>query len=149
MKSGKNVPRNPRSVKTRFAVKFVEAMKKLDKKRPTTAYKRYLAVRAAACVSLASAVGPRRAWSRAVLKNLIMPRGRKSYPAVVISPRKRVGNNNPKRRELEEEDDLRRLVPGGEGMGFCRLLTESAHYIQCLRDQVQVMTSMLDHCYST
>ncbi|KAL3653251.1 hypothetical protein CASFOL_002932 [Castilleja foliolosa] len=146
MKINKNRPTNPSSsVKTRFAVKFIKAMKNLNKKRPIPhKHKRYLAVRAAACASMASAVGPRRAWSRAVLNNIRNRRFTRKRSFGIKN-----NNNNPKPKQQDlgygEEDELRRLVPGGKEMDFCRLLSESAHYIECLRDQVQVMTNMLHH----
>ncbi|KAL8548843.1 hypothetical protein ACS0TY_007926 [Phlomoides rotata] len=141
----------PRSIKTRFARKFLQAMKKLNKNRPPSSYKRYRAVRAAARASMASAVGPKRAWSRAVLKKM-----KKQRPVHVMNKRKRVtrrkklaARGNPRSETLGggfgEEDDLRCLVPGGKGMELCSLLGETAHYIKCLKAQVQVMTKILDH----
>ncbi|KAI3450125.1 hypothetical protein Pfo_006790 [Paulownia fortunei] len=156
MKTDKNLPTNPSSIKTRFALKFVQAMKKLNKNRPPSPsmadkYKRYHVIRAAACASMASAVGPRRAWSRAVLWKI---KNHTLHHSLIyksrtqrFTRRKRVLKGNP-RQDLGfgQEDDLRGLVPGGEEMGFCRLLSETAHYIKCLRAQVQVMTNILDHC---
>ncbi|PIN06503.1 hypothetical protein CDL12_20958 [Handroanthus impetiginosus] len=155
-------PTNPSSIKTRFAIKFLQAMKKLNKKRsssPSMADKqrRCRLIRAAACASMASAVGTRRAWSRAVLRKTV---NNHQYHSVInnrrrITRRKRVvmmRRGNPREGHsgnLGEEDDiLRGLVPGGEGMDFCRLLSETAHYVKCLRAQIQVMTNILDH-YST
>lgn len=144
------------SIKTRFATKFLQAMNKLNNKRPpssstTNKYKRYRAVRAAARASMASAVGPKRAWSRAVLKKIskkhhsINDTKRRSF----ITRRKR---RNPRSKNLgfgkeeeKEEENLRCLVPGGQGMEFCSLLSETAHYIKCLKAQVQVMTNILHH----
>ncbi|KAL2238489.1 transcription factor IBH1-like [Sesamum indicum] len=153
----KNPTTNPSSViRTRFAVRFLHAMKKLNKKTPPS--RRYHTIRAAACASMASAVGPRRAWSRAILRKI---RARtlhdhlihKSRNHRLITRRKSAGlRGNPRDQEevgFRQEDDLRGLVPGGEGMGFCRLLSETAHYIKCLRAQVQVMTNILDHYSSS
>ncbi|KAL0459038.1 UNVERIFIED_CONTAM: hypothetical protein Slati_0531000 [Sesamum latifolium] len=157
-------PKNPtctnpsRSIiRTRFAVRFLNAMKKLNKKTPPS--RRYHTIRAAACASMASAVGPRRAWSRAILRKIRARTLRdyiinKSRNHRLITRRKSTGllRGNPRDQEevgFRQEDDLRGLVPGGEGMGFCRLLSETAHYIKCLRAQVQVMTNILDHYNST
>lgn len=49
---------------------------------------------------------------------------------------------------VEQVEELRKLVPGGEAMDLCRLLGETAHYIKCLNTQVQVMRSIVD-LYST
>ncbi|KAL0459037.1 UNVERIFIED_CONTAM: hypothetical protein Slati_0530900 [Sesamum latifolium] len=157
----KNPTTNPNSmIKTRFAVRFLHDMKKLNKKTPPSPYRRrFHTIRAAACASMSSAVGPRRAWSRAILRKI---RARTLHDYIInksrnhrlITRRKSVGllRGNPRDQEevgFRQEDDLRGLVPGGEGMGFCRLLSETVHYIKCLRAQVQVMTNILDHYNST
>ncbi|KAL7152047.1 hypothetical protein ABFS83_04G071600 [Erythranthe nasuta] len=161
----------PSSIKTRFAIKFLRAMNKLNnnknnkdnKNTMSEKHKRYLAIRAAAHASMASAVGPRRAWSRAVLRKI--PNHQKQLHYSLMNKqrirRRNIRRNriflttrgNPNNRENydheedeeEEEEDLRELVPGGKEMDFCRLLNETAHYIKCLRTQVQVMTNILDH----
>ncbi|KAK6163979.1 hypothetical protein DH2020_000843 [Rehmannia glutinosa] len=167
MKTEKNLPRNPSSIKTRFAVKFLQAMNKMNKrKNPSTSmavkYKRYQFIRAAATSSMASAVGPRRAWSRAVLRKMRNHTAIHRFPMnnktrttrrFPITRRKRssILRGNPRQEDdlgFGQEDDLRGLVPGGQGMDFCRLLSETAHYIKCLKTQVQVMTNVLHH-YST
>ncbi|KAG6409887.1 hypothetical protein SASPL_127929 [Salvia splendens] len=105
-------------------------MKRLNKRRcMRDRYKRYRATRAAACASMASAVGPQRAWSRAVLRNT----KRRHFQAI----RKKRRLINPKRENLQQEEDLRGLVPGGKGMEYCSLLSETAHYIKCLQAQIQ------------
>ncbi|XP_047973255.1 transcription factor IBH1-like [Salvia hispanica] len=126
------------AIKIRFAVKFVQAMKRLNKRRGMTMSMstRYRATRAAACASMASAVGPQRAWSRAVLRKT----KRRRFQA--ISKKRRL--INPRREKLQEED-LRGLVPGGKGMEYCSLLSETAHYIKCLQAQIQVMSDILNH----
>ncbi|KAG6387700.1 hypothetical protein SASPL_152892 [Salvia splendens] len=126
-------------IKSRFAVKFVQAMKRLNKRRGMTMSMsmRYRATRAAASASMASAVGPQRAWSRAVLRNT----KRRRFQAI---GRKRRLLINPKKEKLQEED-LRGLVPGGKGMEYCSLLSETAHYIKCLQAQIQVMSDILNH----
>lgn len=159
MKTDMNLPTSPNSIKTRFAIKFLQAMKKLNRSRPPSPsiaekYKRYRALRAAACASMASAVGPKRAWSRAVLRKIkkralqhshLKTKGRTRR----FTRRKKVRRGNPRENlGFGQEEALRGLVPGGQGMGFCSLLGETAHYIKCLKAQVQVMTNILDH-YST
>lgn len=39
----------------------------------------------------------------------------------------------------DQENKLRRLVPGGEAMDVCSLLDETSHYIKCLTTQVKMM----------
>lgn len=148
--------RNPSSVKSRFAYRFVRALKKLSMDRPSSPvsmadrYKRYRMIRSAAYASMASSVGTKRAWARALLRkirnrkvgnNWMKKRGSKTdllKKRIVLKPRKR--------REMgsEQENGLRVLVPGGEGMDFCRLLNETGHYIKCLRAQVKVMKNIID-----
>ncbi|KAG6436787.1 hypothetical protein SASPL_101689 [Salvia splendens] len=125
-------PLNSSAIKTRFAAKFLQAMKRLSKRRGMKdRYKRYRATRAAARASLAAAVGPERAWSRAVLRR-IKKRRRLSRKGGLIART----TTNPRR-------NLRGLVPGGKGMDYCSLLSETAHYITCLQAQVQVMKDIL------
>ncbi|KAL9169331.1 hypothetical protein ABFS82_04G072500 [Erythranthe guttata] len=160
----------PSSIKTRFAIKFLRAMNKLNNKNKNNKntmsekHKRFLAIRAAAHASMASAVGPRRAWSRAVLRKIPNQQKQLHYSLMNKQRTRRrnirrnrillITRGNPNREnydheenedEDEEEEDLRELVPGGKEMDFCRLLNETAHYIKCLRTQVQVMTNILHH----
>lgn len=63
--------------------------------------------------------------------------------------KKSSNENTTTRREdgvgfVEEADELRQLVPGGETMNLCNLLDETAHYIKCLTTQVQVMKKIAD-----
>lgn len=95
-------------------------------------------VKRAAYFSMASAVGNRRAWSRALLSNI---RNR------IRTNRFHRNPNNKKKEEEEEEgttEQLKKLVPGGEVMDYCSLLDETAHYIKCLTSQVQIMRNILD-----
>lgn len=78
---------------------------------------------------MAIAAGPRRAWSRALLRR---PYGRRLR-------RRRNG-----RVRISRVEKLRRLVPGGEGLDFCRLLEETASYMQCLKHQVNLMQRLVD-----
>ncbi|KAL7124583.1 hypothetical protein ABFS83_14G058500 [Erythranthe nasuta] len=122
----KSLLKNPSSMKTKLALRFLRSMKKLMNKNNNTTYsRRYRAIRDAAYASMASVVGPNKAWSRALIgkrrerKNRVVRRGRKLV--------------------------LRELVPGGESMDICRLLNETGDYIKCLRAQVQVMRKIVDN----
>ncbi|KAG6509425.1 hypothetical protein ZIOFF_027415 [Zingiber officinale] len=91
--------------------------------------------------------GPRRAWSRALLRKLVRrrrgpPRRRRGpprrdlpRPAVISRRRRPVGGD---RLEVA----LRRVVPGGAGMEYCRLLEEAADYVKCLVMQLIFYGSM-------
>ncbi|KAI3461806.1 hypothetical protein Pfo_018469 [Paulownia fortunei] len=154
MKTNKNSPTNPSSIKTRLALRFLRAMKKLNKNTPPSPsvankYKRYQAIRAAAYASMASAVGPQKAWSRAILRKI---RNRKLHRTLLMKERKThhharkgvIVRGNP-RNDLGfgQENDLRELVPGGKALDFGRLLNETGHYIKCLRAQVEFMRKIL------
>ncbi|MQL78666.1 hypothetical protein Taro_011097 [Colocasia esculenta] len=101
-------------------------------------------IRRAAYASMALAAGPRRVWSRAVLRSLRRPPGATTLAnrrlqttfCRKIKPRKHIGGN--------QEDALRQLVPGGGRMDFCSLLEETGNYIQCLRAQVLLMKRVAD-----
>ncbi|GAB4830346.1 hypothetical protein Ancab_019985 [Ancistrocladus abbreviatus] len=155
---------NSRSLKTRFALRFLRALKKITNRRPTSRSssreisRRVQRVKLAADASMASAVGPRKAWSRAIL----LKHRSRSHARVhgltghrretdhdhAITIRKRV----MKKRKVHKLDpafrtnELRRLVPGGEAMDLYNLLDETAHYIKCLTTQVEVMTSIANYC---
>ncbi|KAH6810613.1 hypothetical protein C2S53_008540 [Perilla frutescens var. hirtella] len=139
---------NPKySLKKKMASRFLRSMKKMDcSSSPSTGEKgswRYHAIRAAAYASMASAVGPRKAWSRALLKKI---RNHKVMMRKSSSERR----NNPRNiRRFGHEglNDLSQVVPGGKAMDSCSLLTETAHYIKCLAAQVQIMKQILH--YST
>lgn len=98
-------------------------------------------------MSMASAVGSRRAWSRAILFRKLRNQGRNSTVQIrrmsnILGMRKR--NLCGKKYSMEEvgvcqAEQLRKLVPGGEEMDMCNLLGETAHYIECLTTQVNVM----------
>lgn len=134
------------SIKTRFAYRFLRALKKLNhpatKEITTTSFERCRMVKLASYASMASAVGPRRVWSRAILKK-IRNRG-PIRPSFLRKSRKQ----NPSKWvcEIEEAKRLRKLVPGGQEMEFCSLLDETAHYTKCLTSQVQIMRNMVDIC---
>ncbi|KAM7264838.1 hypothetical protein ACFE04_002521 [Oxalis oulophora] len=143
-------------VRSRFTRSFLQALKKINNEKTTTSsspfttspkevYGRYRRVKSAADKSLALAVRSRRViWRRALLWRLKKQyyysstrlRARIKTRGILIKKK----NNN----YLSSSDELRRLVPGGEGMDLCSLLKETAHYMKCLNTQVQVMTSVLD-----
>ncbi|KAL0436686.1 UNVERIFIED_CONTAM: hypothetical protein Sradi_0376500 [Sesamum radiatum] len=151
MKIAKNSHTNPTSIKTRFALRFLRAIDNLNNNNNISPplnsadrRKRFRAIRTAAYASMASAVGPNKAWSRAMLrkirnrtKEMIKPRTRRGAVRGSTNPRNELG--------LGQEKELRELVPGGEAMDFRRLLNETGHYIQCLRAQVQVMRKILHY----
>ncbi|XP_052186746.1 transcription factor IBH1-like [Diospyros lotus] len=141
----------PGSIRSRFAYGFLRALKRLSKRRrpissssPKRIFHGYRIVKMAADASMASAVGSRRAWSRAMLRKLRCGRRRR----FVMRRRREVVVNKVGSKELGfgQTDELRNLVPGGETMDFCSLLDETAHYIKCLTTQVQVMRSIVYFC---
>ncbi|KAH0636386.1 hypothetical protein KY289_036301 [Solanum tuberosum] len=117
-------------IRTRFAYRFLHSLRKLNQQEKTNSRR----VKHAAYASMASAVGSKRTWSRAVLSKI----------------RNRSLNRNllkkKKRRSSEESGfgELRKLVPGGQVMNFYNLLDETADYINCLTSQVQVMKNILN-----
>ncbi|KAH0466729.1 hypothetical protein IEQ34_003967 [Dendrobium chrysotoxum] len=98
-------------------------------------HRRSRAIRRAAYVSMARAASPRRMWTRAILSRLQLHRRarllrrQRSYKKKAIST---------------PHDKLRRLVPGGEEMDFCRLLEETVDYAEFLSKQVRIMESVVD-----
>lgn len=153
------------SIQTRFTYRFLHALRRLrlatrrqapsalsspaPPEKEITYYRRCRSVKRAAYASMASAVGTRRAWSRAQLLRLRRP----AAAAAQVqrgggAVRRRVvmvaedGGGNPSDETTTEE--LRQLVPGGEVMDLCSLLDETAHYINCLASQVQIMRSIAD-----
>lgn len=145
---------NPKSLKTKFALKFLRALrniKKQENKKNSSnnnisstfmVAQRYQKVKVAAEASMALAIGPRRAWSRAILirvqarSSRIIPMGRGR------SWRRQAGS-------AQAHGQLRRLVPGGEAMDMKRLLDETAHYIKCLSTQVKVMRGIVNYYSSS
>lgn len=97
---------------------------------------------------MASAVGPSRVWSQAVLWRIWNQKRRRPgfFKRIRVNPVKvkRGINDRKKGKEvgvvnIGQEKRLRKVVPGGEGMDICSLLDETAHYIRCLSTQVKVM----------
>ncbi|KAK9281181.1 hypothetical protein L1049_004076 [Liquidambar formosana] len=152
-----NLSLNPTSIRSKFTKTFLRALTRINNRRPPISpsreiYQRYRRVKIAADASMASAVGSRRTWSRAILWKI---RNQRRYRALVS---RRISTHAMTKRDPRENygrevghgsaDELRRIVPGGEAMDFCSLLGETAHYIKCLNTQVQVMRSIAD-LYST
>ncbi|XP_041010258.1 transcription factor IBH1-like [Juglans microcarpa x Juglans regia] len=149
----KGVSLNPNSRKTRFARRFICALSQMRNPRPVSSSneeevrKRSHKIKIAAYLSMARAVGSRRAWSRALLFKL---RTRARRHNIMIGRRslclkkKRVIKNDPL-GELSQTNKLRHLVPGGKTMDMCSLLEETAHFVTCLATQVKVMQTIADH----
>ncbi|GMH30978.1 hypothetical protein Nepgr_032821 [Nepenthes gracilis] len=157
---------NGRSIRTRFARRFLRALKKIGSKgsssrpSPRDISWRCRRVKIAADASMASAVGPRRVWSRTML-NMLRSRSHACLHASRLGNSRRPGADRhavgkrkrlvlkrklPNRLGLNQVNQLRRLVPGGEAMDLDILLDETAHYIKCLATQVKVMRSIVDYC---
>ncbi|PIN08015.1 hypothetical protein CDL12_19413 [Handroanthus impetiginosus] len=157
MKSHKHSPTNPNSIKAKLTFRFLQAMKKLNKKIPPSLssedkYKRYHAIRIAAYESMAFAVGMHKAWSRALLRKMITnhrhPMKKRQKAPHHDGKNVVITRGNPRNYGGElgfgPENDLRKLVPGGKGMDICRLLNETGDYIKCLKAQVKVMRKIVD-----
>ncbi|KAL6978896.1 hypothetical protein U1Q18_020563 [Sarracenia purpurea var. burkii] len=136
----------PNSIKTRFAYGFIKALKRLNKNKPKSSsssspkaiFRGYRRVKMAADASIASAVGSRRGWSRAMLWKIHRARSFRAFGRRKSSGgiRKRVlGRKAGKEIGFPRTDELRNLVPGGEAMDLYSLLDETAHYIKCLTTQ--------------
>ncbi|XP_030935687.1 transcription factor IBH1-like [Quercus lobata] len=146
------------TIKSRFTRRFLRAFLKINRQRtrtpssPMEICQRYLKVKLAADVSMASAVGPRRAWSRAMLAKI--RHGVRAGSTSSLTMRKRkIYHGKKSTKEVGIAGNakmLRKLVPGGgEAMDTCSLLDETFHYIKCLSTQVKVMTRIADQICST
>ena len=154
--------RNPNSLKSRFTNGLLRALLRINQqsqqpRSPREIQKRQRLIKAAAYRSMASSVGNRRAWSRALLWKIRNQtrRGSAARRSIGSSSRqlsKRIcdlqkGNHSKNRVEVGgsgQVDMLRRLVPGGQVMDACSLLEETAHYMKCLATQVKVMTKIVE-----
>lgn len=105
-------------------------------------------IKLAADASMASAVGTKWTWSRALLFKI-----RNRARIHVLDKHKKVNNSCKEKKTMttpDEEkefikaDELRQVVPGGESMDLFKLLEETAHYMKCLNTQVEVMQSIVD-----
>lgn len=128
-------------IRTRFAYyQFLRALRKLKQQRKPNSRKQYHRVKLAAYASMASAVGSKRGWSRALLWKI---RNRSSLTRNLVKKKRRCDvSENPRKEEIGF-GELRKLVPGGEVMDFYNLLDQTANYIKCLTSQVQVMKNIL------
>ncbi|WOK96577.1 hypothetical protein Cni_G05284 [Canna indica] len=99
-------------------------------------------IQCAAYASMAYSAGPRRAWSRALLRRLRRA-ARRRQPRAGWRRRAAAGAGAAS-RVATGAAGLRRLVPGGGGMDYCSLLEETADYIKCLSVQVKLMQSIAD-----
>ncbi|KAM7501636.1 hypothetical protein LguiB_000540 [Lonicera macranthoides] len=134
-----NIPSNPNtSIRTKFAYRFIRALKKLNKNRSSASHATTREIissriKIAADASMASAVGSRRMWSRAILCKTIKNRALKKRNVHGTKKLRRA-----KRRENPKKvfgTELRKIVPGGESMDMWSLLDETAHYVKCLTTQ--------------
>ncbi|KAI4326353.1 hypothetical protein MLD38_031677 [Melastoma candidum] len=155
---------NPGGLRSSFARIFLRSLSRINSGRVSSSRGRTLpkhrSISIAAYASMASAVGTRRAWSREVLRRIRRGGARRASRRTSEFPvgrkgRKEPGNGKKLKKEAGDGNEgssiqgmrkkLRRLVPGGEGMEFHRLLAETAHYIKCLKTQVGVMRSIADY----
>ncbi|KAL4558510.1 hypothetical protein LXL04_036711 [Taraxacum kok-saghyz] len=162
-------PTNPNSaLKIRLAYRFLLTLNTLNAKKPpnfdhTQIHRRSHRVKIAAYASMASVVGPKRAWSRAILWKIrnrgMLARNKKRIHR--ISTPIRLHRHHARRRRNPNrvvhvdpfvnsglEVKLRKLVPGAETIDPCGLLDETADYIKYLATQVEVMRNLVD-LYST
>ncbi|KAF5452060.1 hypothetical protein F2P56_027098 [Juglans regia] len=151
----KGATRNSNSRRVKFARRFVSALLHMRNRNPRPGSLSIEGVRTksqrikiAAYLSMAHAVGSRRAWSRAVLSKL----GSRARRHMSRMGRSSLGSLKKKRvirsyspGELGQAKKLRQLVPGGKTMDICSLLEETAHYITCLATQVKVMQTLADN----
>lgn len=150
--------------KPMLAFHFLRALSRIH--RATPAPRRTRTIRRAAYCSMARAASPRRAWSRALLRQVRARRSRASSRRAALLRRRVVAGAAPppaarssttaeetsaaaaapqQAGEPPRADALRRLVPGGAGMEYCSFLEETADYVRCLRAQVQLMQGLVDH----
>lgn len=148
-------PRNKHSIKTRFAYRFLRTLKQVNTRYITarsssSTARRSLEIKHAANMCMAATVGSKRAWSRAMLSKIRRRRQMRSRRRLSVDRFNKGKIGNPKRIYCGESEtqELREIVPGGEGLDTKSLLDETAHYIKCLTTQVEVMKDIL-HLYST
>ncbi|XP_019178256.1 PREDICTED: transcription factor IBH1-like [Ipomoea nil] len=160
MASPHHLPLKRASVKTRFARTFLRALHNLNAGAAAQERRRRCRkIKLAAYASMASAVGPRRAWSRALLWRIRSRASLRRIPAAQRSNhhRRKTPPPRPRRPRRSRNDvvrggrldsdkakELRKLVPGGKAMDLCCLLDETAHYIKCLSSQVEIMRNIAD-----
>ncbi|KAL6000556.1 transcription factor [Asimina triloba] len=141
------------SLKIMFALRFLGALARIHNRQRTSCSKaatdvvrRSKRIKLAADASMASAVGSKREWSRALQRKFIRSRRisiHRPKSTTAVRP-KRILKALPPSQPLTQADKLRRLLPGGMAMDFCSLLDETASYIQSLTTQVKVMQNIAD-----
>ncbi|XP_038713208.1 transcription factor IBH1-like [Tripterygium wilfordii] len=147
------------TLRSRFTTRFLQALVKINNGQereanpasPRQVHRRYRRVRIAADKSLALAVGSRRSWSRTLLCK-IRTQKRHRWALTRRNTQRHHKNNINGESDLGlrgQSRELQKLVPGSEGMDLCSLLDETAHYINCLATQVQVMRCIASSCNST
>ncbi|KAF3773924.1 Transcription factor [Nymphaea thermarum] len=113
-------------------------------KRKSSFSARARRIKQAADISLASAAmacNSKHAWSKAVIRR---SHATLRHHRLLRQPQAAAAVPMKEFRRPSRADALRRLMPGGRGMGFCRLLEEAADYIRALKAQVQVMQCIAD-----
>ncbi|XVF32067.1 hypothetical protein REPUB_Repub17cG0050000 [Reevesia pubescens] len=166
--------KNPSSLKSRFTTRFLRALTKINAQKPISTsspreiFQRYRRIKVAADKSMAYSVRSRRTWSRAMVWKLrrqsfrrqassgkrsvkLKTRTTTSHQAAIAQKTSHEKENKTRTTSggdpvgfVEQADELRELVPGGEAMDLCNLLDETEHYIKCLTTQVQVMRKIVD-----
>ncbi|KAG6663982.1 transcription factor IBH1-like [Carya illinoinensis] len=144
---------NSNSCRIKFARRFVSALLHMRNRNTRPGSLTIEGVRThtqrikiAAYLSMAQAVGSRRAWSRAVLSkhgSRARRHSRMGRSSVGLKKTRVIRSYPP--GELGQAKKLRQLVPGGKTMDMCSLLEETAHYIKCLATQVKVMQTLADN----
>uniref|UniRef100_A0A803MFV2 IBH1-like N-terminal domain-containing protein n=1 Tax=Chenopodium quinoa TaxID=63459 RepID=A0A803MFV2_CHEQI len=145
------IPLNLKSLRTRFALRFLKALKKINRQEKIhnnngsacnvvmMNHHKFHKIKVAADASMAAAVGPKRAWSRAVLSRIRLSWWRRRgllRRDNIVARKQRRGAVRGVMTQQGQTQELRRLVPGGEQMDMQKLLDETAHYIKCLTTQV-------------
>ncbi|XP_062108056.1 transcription factor IBH1-like [Humulus lupulus] len=173
-----NDSRRKSSTRTKFALRFIRSLMEMkrrghvsssssntDNNNVSSAVERSERIKVAAYSSMAHAVGPRRAWARALIfklrrrakrRRVLMKMNRsKSLTCLVLKKKKKKKLKKKRVVDYDDEDDvlshtdrLRGLVPGGKAMDICSLFDETAHFIMSLATQVKVMQDIADHLSS-
>ncbi|KAK1353099.1 Transcription factor IBH [Heracleum sosnowskyi] len=140
-------PKNNYSIKTRFTYRFLRTLKQVNTRyiagrSSSGTARRSLEIKHAANMCMAATVGSKRAWSRAMLLKIRRRREMRRRSILSVDRFDKVKIRNPRRihrrnGEISETEELREIVPGGEGLDTKRLLEETAHYIKCLTTQVE------------
>nr|QDF82410.1 transcription factor IBH1-like isoform X1 [Cymbidium goeringii] len=135
MTHNKSTPSKPNPRKASMQTNnFLRSLARINLSRLSSPFRRSRAIKRAAYVSMARTASPRRLWTRAILGRLqLRPQARllhhrRTYKKAISTP----------------HDKLRRLVPGGAEMDFCRLFEETMDYVEFLSKQVRIMEAIVD-----